>query len=76
MKGRELVQKTRKPTLKLALAFALKLQKRWKLLKKQNHELANLEILQSFHNLIQYISNLFQEASWASLTSKMEFGAN
>ena len=30
-KGDDLVQKTRQSTLKLALAFALKLQKKWKL---------------------------------------------
>ena len=34
-KGGELMQKTRQSTLKLALAFALKLQKSWKHLKKK-----------------------------------------
>ena len=34
-KGGELVQKTSQTTLKLALTFALKLQKRWKDWKKQ-----------------------------------------
>ena len=44
-KGGELVQKTRQSTLKLALAFALKLQKSWKLWKKPNCALASLGIL-------------------------------
>ena len=34
-KGGELMQKTRQSTLKLALFFALKLQKRWKEWKKE-----------------------------------------
>ena len=67
-KGGELVQKTRQSTLKL--------QKRWKLLKKQNCVLANMGILQSCQNLIHDLSNSFQEEICASLTSKMELGAN
>ena len=41
-KGGELVKKTRESTLKLALAFSLKLQKGWKLWKKKSCTLHNL----------------------------------
>ena len=58
-KGGELVQKTSQSALTLALSFALKLQKRWKLWKNHNCALDNLGILQSFQNIIQDLSNSF-----------------
>ena len=60
--GGMLVQKTRHSTLKLALAFSLKLQKSWKLLKKKKWALANLGRLHSCHNFIQDLLNSFHEA--------------
>ena len=72
----ELVQKTRQPTLKLALAFSLKLQKKLETMDK--------EIMHSFYfgksvfwnNIVQDIYNSLHEVFLASLTSKMELGAN
>ena len=68
-KGGELVQKTRKTTLKLALAFALKLQKRWKLWQTQNCALSKMGRLQSCQNLIEDISKALHEAVWEILTT-------
>ena len=75
-KGGELVQKARQPTLKLALAFSLKLHKKMETMDK--------EVMCSFYygksmgwkNLIQDISNSLHEAVLEILTSKMELGAN
>ena len=70
------MQKTRKSTLKLALAFSLKLQKKLETLDK--------EVMHSFYsgnsvgweNIIQNLSNSLHEAFFESFTSKMELGAN
>ena len=75
-KGGGLVQKTRKSTLKLALSFSLKLQKKMETMDK--------EVMHSFYsgqsvgwkNIIQYISNSLHQEFLAILTSKMELGAN
>ena len=70
------MQKTRQSTLKLALAFALKLQKKMETMDK--------EVMHSFYsrksmgwkNIIQNLSNSLHEAGLEILTSKMELGAN
>ena len=72
--GGELVKKTRQATLKLALAFALKLQKKMETMDK--------EVMYSFYsgqsvgwkNIIQDLSNSLHQEFLASLTSKMELG--
>ena len=69
-------KKTRQTTLKLALAFALKLQKKMENLDKA--VMRNFYSGQSmgWQNLIQDLSNSVHEAFLASLSSKMELGAN
>ena len=70
------MQKTRKSTLKLALAFSLKLQKKMDTMDK--------EVIHSFYsgkymgrkNIMYDIYNSLHEEIFASLTSKMELGAN
>ena len=44
-KGGELVQKIRQSTLKLVLAFSLKLQKSWKFMNRKKCALTNMGIL-------------------------------
>ena len=75
-KGGKLVQKKSQSTLKLALAFALKLQKKLETLDKA--------VMCSFYsrksvgwqNLIHNVYKSLHEEFLASLTPKMELGAN
>ena len=70
------MQKIRQSTLKLALAFYLKLQKKMETLDKDVMQIFYYRKSLSWYNRIQYLSNSLHEAFLESLTSKKELGAN
>ena len=67
-KGGELVQKTRKSTLKLALAFSLKLQKSWKLWIMQECALTKMGSL-----LVGKILSKYFQSARGGIFGKFEF---
>ena len=75
-KGGELVQKTRLSTLKLALAFPLKLHKKLETLDKEVMHTFYSRKYVGCNNLIHDISISLHEEFLASLAWKMELGAN
>ena len=70
------VTKTRQSTLKLALPFDIKLQKKQETLDKKECTLTKLGSLMGWKNLIQSLSKALLEAVSPSLTTKMQVDAN